>query len=72
MFLFAREKRTTARKAKTASPACRKIPSGILPEGVDYSGSHIKSHAKAWFFIGEIIIFQLHPVFFVSLFPLIC
>jgi len=27
-----------ARKAKTASPACRKIPSGILPEGKSPGG----------------------------------
>jgi len=33
MFLFARIKGYLSRKAKTASPACRKIPSGILPEG---------------------------------------
>ena len=40
-----------AHKAKTASPACRKIPSGILSEGEPYSGSHLKSHAKAWLFL---------------------
>jgi len=33
MFLFECEPHGRTRKAKTASPACRKIPSGILPEG---------------------------------------
>jgi len=39
MFLFESERRRgEARKAKTASPACRKNPSGFLPEGKNSLG----------------------------------
>ena len=51
MFLFARIKGYLSRKAKTASPACRKIPSGILPEGKATSGKIFRKPAQKQVFL---------------------
>ncbi len=72
MFLFAREKRDRCAQGKNREPGLQENPVRDFIGRRGLLGEPYKNHAKAWFFIGEIIIFQLHPVFFVSLFPLIC
>ena len=51
MFLFVRLSCSSAHKAKTASPACRKISSEILPEGKSCTAHHLKHLLLEVFFI---------------------
>ena len=51
MFLFVRLSCSSAHKAKTASPACRKISSEILPEGKSCTAHHLKHLLREVFFI---------------------
>ena len=51
MFLFERQ---CPRKAKTASPACRKIPSGILPEGNPVLGKFFRPK-KTCFVVAHLV-----------------